>query len=219
MFLGLRNFFNRRVELTRYESAEGGITNLIISEQTCGNSLSLFLKEGFPLILTELINLAEGYVLVHCGLHANVNSSVVPKDDIVGETPEGTKLPKKNINRAHMKYFTSSKAFVSNVENLKPKRNNKDNGNIEKVAMCAHSELLECGHVVEVVSCLANIPVSKSVICQDIEVQFLRDTGCSTVVVKTDLEPDNCLTGKKLPSVKFADGQVQSHLIIGNIPP
>ena len=227
----LRNLFNRWVELSRYENDVEGIIHLVISEQllnTCGNSLSLFLKERFPLILSESINLAEGYVLAHGGFHANVNSNGVPKDGIAGETSEGTKLPKKNSNGTHIKCFAcgkighksvncyskvpskNSKAAVSNVEHLKHKKNSKDNGDVEKVATCAHSELLECGHVIEVVSCLANMPVSKGVICKDIEVEVLRDTGCSTVVVKADLLPDNCLTGKNC-LVKLADGQVQCY--------
>ena len=217
----LRNLFNRWLELSKCEVSVKGITNLLVAEQllqTCGNDLQVYLKERLPLTLENMVSLAEGYVLAHGGFHTNIStdnllkfqeSSFVKKQNFSQmKCFSCGKVGHKAVNCYSRNSFKNNKQAVGNVEVVGKK--SKENSSIGKAAVCAHSEILECGHIVEVVSCLANMPVKKGIICEDTEVEVLRDTGCSTVIVKRDLVPESCLTGKK-SLVRLANGQIHSY--------
>ncbi|KAK3873792.1 hypothetical protein Pcinc_021217 [Petrolisthes cinctipes] len=74
---------------------------------------------------------------------------------------------------------------------------------------CVHNEALPCGHVVEVVTAIACMPVVRGTVC-GAEVTILRDTGCSTIVVRKSLVPASKFTGRNC-SVRLANCVVERY--------
>ena len=218
----LRNLFARWLELSKCEVSVEGISNVLIAEQllqTCGNDLQVYLRERFPLSLDKMISLAEGYVLAHGGFHANVSCNV--SKTLNSNCQESSFVNKQFFSQ--IKCFNcgktghkSSNCYSKNVSknskqvvgSAEVRKNCKENANAGKVS-CTHSGISDDDYVVGLVSSLDDMPVKKGIICETTVVNVLRDTGSNSVVVKKDLIPEICLTGKK-GRVTLANGQIQS---------
>lgn len=227
----LRNSLKRWVELAKCEQTYDGVSDLVIAEQflqTCGKSLQIHIKERFPLTLEEMMGIAESYVQAHGGFAANTKTThQQPKPDKTAEGGPESKTGKheglasrdsSNRGKAvkcyrcggmgHKSYACQSdvkgkkitQASVCHISELE--RKSSDQSSVVP-------EVLGCGHKVEVVSVLANMPVLPGTMCGQ-EVDVLRDTGCSSVVVRKSLVPSDCFTGKQ-SLVRLADGQMTAY--------
>ncbi|KAK3895902.1 hypothetical protein Pcinc_000402 [Petrolisthes cinctipes] len=224
----LRNSLKRWVELSKCEQTYDGVTDLFIGEQflqTCGKPLQIHMKERFPLTLKEMIAIAESYVQAHGGFVANAKTThhqaktaggdpELKTGKHEGEASRDLSIRDKAVKcyrcggMGHKSYTCQrgakgkriTQASVCHVSELESKSSDQSS---------VVSELLGCGHKVEVVSALAKMPVLPGTMCGQ-EVDVLRDTGCSSVVVRKSLVPSDCFTGKQ-SLVRLADGQMTAY--------
>lgn len=211
----LRNCLNRWIELSNCNKTYEGVLDLFIAEQflkVCGKQLQMYLREKMPLSLGKMIEKAEKYVTAHGGLYQNAKTShqftkkgqETTNDEVEPQRSEKSVSTGKEI-RCFKCHKLGHKSFNC------PPKSKGEGGATKKEAytkkdVCAHAEVLACGHVVEVVSAMAALPTVRGTVCgRDVEV--LRDTGCSTVVVRKSLVPHECMTGKHC-LVKLIDSQV-----------
>ncbi|KAK3888653.1 hypothetical protein Pcinc_007378 [Petrolisthes cinctipes] len=166
-----------------------------------------------------MIGLAEPYVEAHGGFQ--VNSSLNKHSGEKQEVSE--KLQTQNSDKISekprvTKPFPLKCHYCGQVghkfANCKRRRNYEVNacltGNENKVTKVNGSEeVLDCGHVTDVVSALINMPIDNGLLC-GFDVKVLRDTGCSTVIARKSLVPAKCFTGQER-MVKLANGQLQKY--------
>ena len=232
----LRNLFTRWVELSKCDHTVEGLTDLMISEQllqSCSSTLAMYLKERLPLKLSQLVELAEGYVTAHGGFHSNVRRNVFRSEkgnaDVTVKEKLNDELPVKkearpnfgacfvcgkpghkaaNCFSRNMGKTMKKQQQVSTVQHGKVLNRAPVEG--EQLNACVHAEVLDCGHIIEIASVAADMPIAKGWIENSIKVDVLRDTGCSTVIVREDLVPKERFLRKK-SLVRLADGQVQCY--------
>lgn len=230
----MKNLLQRWVELSNHEETYQSLVDLLLIEQlmeSCSKPLQVFLRERFPLTLKEIVEISEGYVLAHGGLinncnkgHSQSEAQGEPKAQSSSDTD--TQFQKKQGElkcfncgklghkayrcRETRKTYKQGNACQELTTKSKDSTTQPANPSASKpTSTCAQAEILECGHSVEVVSAMASMPVAQGTMCGK-KVDVLRDTGCSTVVVKRDLVPENCFTGETC-LVRVINGQVDRY--------
>ncbi|KAK3888857.1 hypothetical protein Pcinc_007123 [Petrolisthes cinctipes] len=218
----LRNLLERWIELAGCDDSVQGIKDLFIKEQLmncCSKILMTYLREKYPLSLEAMIGLAEPYVEAHGGFQVNssLNKHSGEKQE-VSEKFQTQNSDKISENPRVTKPFPLKCHYCGQVghkfANCKRRRNYEVNacltGNENKVMKVNGSaEVLDCGHVTDVVSALINMPIDNGLLC-GFDVKVLRDTGCSTVIARKSLVPAECFTGQER-MVKLANGQLQKY--------
>lgn len=218
----LRNLLERWIELAGCEGSVQGIKDFFIKEQLmncCNKGLMTYLREKYPLSLEAMIGFAEPYVEAHGGFQANssLNKHGGEKQEVseILQTQSSNKTPEK---QKVIRPFPVKCHYCGQVghkfANCKRRRNYEVNaclsGNEAKdEKRTGSAEVLDCGHVTDVVSALIDMPIEYGRLC-GCDVKVLRDTGCSTVVARKSLVPAECFTGQER-MVKLANGQLQKY--------
>lgn len=217
----LKKLLSRWMELAKCLETFENLRDFIIKEQLmacCNKGLKTFLKEKYPLSLEEMVSVAEPYVEAHGGFQVNstLGKTVTDKP----ETADNTEKPQsENVGKQFR-----GKSFVfkchycgkpgHKIADCKLKKKNvvsaceTEDKTLEKKP-AGRAEVMDCGHVADVVSALVNMPIDSGLLCGH-DVKVLRDTGCSTVVARKCLVPEQCFTGKER-MVKLANGQVYKY--------
>lgn len=221
----IKNFLKRWIALSSCEETFDGILDLVIMEQfmnVCGRNLQVYLNERSPLPFAEMIELADQFVAAHGGLLNNsqthrANHLDEPDAQKVGfnnSVSENGKKPERKQERVEPKKLVcfrcdrpDHKAYqckerkkqiqVSGCEEVCAKEPELATVPVESVKTDTRTQIeaSSSGPVVEVINAIACMPVVRGTVC-GVEGTTLRDTGCSTVVVRKNLVPSSKFTGK-----------------------
>ncbi|KAK3890978.1 hypothetical protein Pcinc_005145 [Petrolisthes cinctipes] len=220
----LHNLMTRWIDMSDEELTVDGLKDLMVKEQVlscCNKDLQMYLREKYPLNLEAVIKWAEPYAEAHGGFHVNSgvsrnahdgNQERLEPQTAVRETGKSGNSQKgyfpfkcHRCNKIGHKWTDCRQQKYSQV-NLCEEEKQIHNTTTQ---LPGKAEVLDCGHVAEVVSALVNMPVDHGVLCGK-DVKVLRDTGCSTVVAHTYLVPNECFIGQHR-MVKLAIGQVHKY--------
>lgn len=228
----IKTYLKRWVALSSCDETFNGVIELMLMEQfmnNCGRNLQVYLKERLPIPFAEMMELAERFVSAHGGLLNNSRTPIetrwekqnVQKEgksytsgSDTGNKPEKVE-PRRMVcfrcDRPGHKAFQckerKKQAQVSGCEEVGSQK--PESLETVKPDTSAHTEALSCGYGVEVVTAIARMPVVRGTVCGT-EVTILRDTGCSTVVVRKNLVPASKFTGKHC-SVRLANCVVERY--------
>ena len=223
----MKHLLGKWIELSQVEKNFEGVKELFVIEQflnNCSHDLSIYLKEHMPLKINELVDIAGKYVDAHGGLKKIVNLFIGKRSKSTSKS--AVEELKAELNKSENQSKDDRHCFVckkpghfsrncrQKIKNLR--KNDTDNvsnlvhntiegGNVQQKASCVNES--QC-NAIETISVAAGMPVEKGVLQNNVCVEALRDTGCSTVVVNRNLVCKDWLTGD-CHWVKLADGQVK----------
>ncbi|KAK3888524.1 hypothetical protein Pcinc_007439 [Petrolisthes cinctipes] len=228
----IKNSLKRWVTLSSCDETFDGVINLMLMEQfmnICGRNLQVYLKERSPLPLDDMMELAERFVTAHGGLLNNSRTHSETRSDKQNTQKEGKShqsgsdtwnKPEKGEHRkmvcfrcdrpGHKAFQYKERKKQAQVSVCKEVGAQKpEPSETVEPDECVHNEALPCGHVVEVVTAIACMPVVRGTVC-GAEVTILRDTGCRTIVVRKSLVPASKFTGRNC-SVRLANCVVERY--------
>lgn len=186
------------------------MAELIIMEQfmnVCGKNLQVFLRERYPVSMEQLLEFAESYVTGHGGWCKNSRSApelyedasekkvgTAPLEKVTNKLATGDKVKCYRCGKQGHKSIQCRQTQDKKPANVSVCQNSSSSSQAPQFEptrnpdTCAHSEVLSCGHWVEVISAAVDMTVVRGKVC-GAEADILRDTGCSTVVVRSELIP------------------------------
>ncbi|KAK3870891.1 hypothetical protein Pcinc_023917 [Petrolisthes cinctipes] len=228
----IKNSLKRWVTLSSCDESFDGVSNLMLMEQFMnifGRNLQIYLKERSPLPLDDMMELAERFVTAHGGLLNNSRTHSETRSEKQNTQKEGKShqsgsdtwnKPEKGEHRkmvcfrcvrpGHKSFQCKERKKQAQVSVCKEVGAQKpEPSETVEPDEGAHKEALPCGHVVEVVTAIARMPVVRGTVC-GAEVTILRDTGCSTIVVRKSLVPASKFTGRNC-SVRLANCAVERY--------
>ena len=234
----LKGYVERWIELGKTEKTYDKVVDLFVSEQildAADRDLALFLKERKPKSLSELTQIADQHLEAHTWCKRkpetvrNTTYTSHSPSQSSGYPTQKTTHNVKEHHYANRKCYECGKvghiALHCRSKQVKPKAaaaaKTESQDKTQTGAACLEVERGSCpemmesftanGHAVPFVSAACSIepsmPVRKGVVGNQ-PVTVLRDTGCSTVVVRRDIVDDEKLTGRIQPCI-LLDGTVR----------
>lgn len=233
----IENYLERWVELGKVEKTYEGLKDLIMREQILqqvSKPLALFLKERDPKKVSLLSELADKYEEAHTGNLGHNHYEQVRFEGRGNRQKQSHPNRGHAINRAASVvsrerctfgrgYDRSGRSGVSSKPQLRNKKSDKNvmaGACMKKLNDCCINDnkiTLSCGHKLPLMGAAcnkqrkccqrSNMPVSTGKV-GDMKVSVLRDTGCSSVVVKSEFVKQNDYTGEKRCYV-LIDGTVR----------
>lgn len=234
----IKGYFTRWAEMGTSAKTYDELMDLMVREQTsnvCPRDLALFLKERNPKSVKEMTKLADRYQEAHRPSGGSTTGGEKSKvqnksegnprqhdETLLSRTcyncqgkghiardcpsPKATKTARKTA--ASMKSESNSKnSKVGKTEEVE--RDKSDSSTSNSVSTNFASGLENKDHVllVDVVSVCNDMPVCEGRIGSEV-IQVLRDSGCSTVVVRKKFVTDKSYTGRMQKCV-LIDGTVR----------
>lgn len=213
----MTRYFERWIEMTGIEKTYNDLRDLVLREQFLRKShydLRVFLKERTPKSLKEMISFTEQYLAAHGGpmWRKTKPNKVTPEGTSSASTlvnPEQTKPFKPNVKSEKRCFLCSRTGHIakdcrqySRVRNTPPQKDQNREGKEDKVAACIEGPsttvTLPSGENVPLVVGSGSIEEGLKTVrgfVEDQEVEVLRDTGCTGVVIKSKFVKPEQMTG------------------------
>ncbi len=194
----LRNYLKRWVELSKTEETYDGLTELLLKEQLLNSSerdLALFLRERTPKTSHDMAVLAEQYREARHGY--SVPSQPTRRRDSQTDTQGNQGNPsQQDRGKSDASDKTPPTSTFSGTRSVGPQIQCFSCGKMgHRARECSRRTGVKEAGVCEMIGTFITTDggTSPSVLyhCNGKYIKILRDTGCTTVVLKRSLLPDN----------------------------